>query len=54
MSAEAVEILRANGIHAFRLEEGVRDWKQITDLGIENEIRNHFRNKRTRKGMECI
>ncbi|ASS73292.1 ArsR/SmtB family transcription factor [Bacillus atrophaeus] len=33
MSAEAVEILRANGIHAFRLEEGVRDWKQITDLG---------------------
>ncbi|RCX30930.1 MULTISPECIES: ArsR/SmtB family transcription factor [Bacillus amyloliquefaciens group] len=33
MSAEAVEILRANGIHALRLEEGVRDWKQITDLG---------------------
>jgi rhodanese-related sulfurtransferase/DNA-binding transcriptional ArsR family regulator len=33
MSAEAVEILRSNGIHAFRLEEGVRDWKQITDLG---------------------
>ncbi|QBG58562.1 ArsR family transcriptional regulator [Bacillus amyloliquefaciens] len=28
MSAEAVEILKANGIHAFRLEEGVRDWKQ--------------------------
>ncbi|MBT2627429.1 metalloregulator ArsR/SmtB family transcription factor [Bacillus sp. HU-1818] len=25
MSAEAVEILKANGIHAFRLEEGVRD-----------------------------
>ncbi|KIO59844.1 metalloregulator ArsR/SmtB family transcription factor [Bacillus amyloliquefaciens] len=33
MSAEAVEILKANGIHAFRLEEGVRDWKKITDLG---------------------
>ncbi|MCC8354682.1 ArsR/SmtB family transcription factor [Bacillus sp. AF23] len=33
MSAEAVEILRTNGIHAFRLEEGVRDWKQITELG---------------------
>lgn len=31
MSAEAVEILKANGIHAFRLEEGVRDWKQITE-----------------------
>jgi rhodanese-related sulfurtransferase/DNA-binding HxlR family transcriptional regulator len=30
MSAEAVEILKAKGINAFRLEEGVRDWKQIT------------------------
>jgi rhodanese-related sulfurtransferase len=30
MSAEAVEILKAKGINAFRLEEGVKEWNQIT------------------------
>ncbi|MEW9501794.1 ArsR/SmtB family transcription factor [Jeotgalibacillus marinus] len=30
MSAEAVEILKAKGITAFRLEDGVREWQQLT------------------------
>jgi rhodanese-related sulfurtransferase/predicted transcriptional regulator len=30
MSAEAVEILNSKGINAFRLEEGVREWQQLT------------------------
>ncbi|RTR36435.1 ArsR family transcriptional regulator [Robertmurraya yapensis] len=29
MSVEAVELLRANGVNAFRLEEGVNDWKMF-------------------------
>ncbi|QWH04149.1 metalloregulator ArsR/SmtB family transcription factor (plasmid) [Bacillus mycoides] len=29
MSVEAVEILKAKGINAFRLEEGVKEWEQI-------------------------
>lgn len=31
MSAEAVEILKAKGIHAFRLEAGIRNWKQMME-----------------------
>lgn len=31
MSAEAVEILKAKGINAFRLEDGVREWQQIVN-----------------------
>lgn len=30
MSAEAVEILKAKGINAYRLEDGVREWQQLT------------------------
>lgn len=29
MSAEAVKILKASGINAFRLEEGFRKWQQL-------------------------
>lgn len=31
MSVEAVELLKSKGINAFRLEEGVYDWKKSTD-----------------------
>jgi hypothetical protein len=31
MSVEAVELLKSRGINAFRLEEGVRDWKQLIE-----------------------
>lgn len=30
MSVEAVELLKSSGVNAFRLEEGVHDWKQFT------------------------
>ncbi|MEI2358932.1 ArsR/SmtB family transcription factor [Mesobacillus zeae] len=32
MSAEAVEILKAKGINAFRLENGVREWQQLKKI----------------------
>jgi rhodanese-related sulfurtransferase len=31
MSAEAVELLKSRGVNAFRLEEGVHDWKNYTE-----------------------
>lgn len=31
MSVEAVELLKSKGINAFRLEEGVYDWKQFAN-----------------------
>ncbi|MBM7585406.1 rhodanese-related sulfurtransferase/Fe2+ or Zn2+ uptake regulation protein [Bacillus pakistanensis] len=31
MAVEAVELLRSRGVKAFRLEEGVHDWKQFMD-----------------------
>lgn len=31
MSAEAVKMLKAKGINAFRLEDGVREWQQIVN-----------------------
>lgn len=31
MSVEAVELLKSRGVNAFRLEEGVHDWKQFIE-----------------------
>ena len=31
LSAEAVKVLKANGIEAFRLEDGVREWQQLME-----------------------
>jgi len=31
MSAEAVKVLKAKGIDAFRLEDGVREWQQLME-----------------------
>lgn len=31
MSAEAVELLKSRGINAFRLEDGIHDWRNLTE-----------------------